>query len=249
MRLGGLGGHAALIKKAMNIIDLLLLIFVFISIAFAVYRGFLASLLGVAACLLSYLFASLAGPALAAALGRNQGLVSLLATYTDAGSLIGDYSLSVIPAAAINESMLETVMKNITLPPLVQEILRQNLLTSALQGSAFSVNDYVVTTIVTVLLRTASFILCFFAAFLTLHTLINLIDHVFYFPVLRHFDLPLAAVMGALRGAAVIYVLLLIVPIVRVAIPFDLVEQFLSQSSLIPLFGIDGFFLRVVTGA
>lgn len=234
--------------QAMNIIDFILILLIFVSAAFALYRGFLASLMGLAACLLSYLFASLAGPALAEALGRNQGLTSLLATYTDAGSLIGDYSLSIIPAAAINESMLETVLKNITLPPLVQDILRQNLLTNALQGTAFSVNDYVIVTIVTVLLRTGSFILCFFLGFLVLHTLISMTNHVFYFPVLQHFDLPLAALTGILRGIAVVRVLLLIVPIVRVAVPFDLVEQFLAQSRLIPLFGIDSFFLRIVRG-
>ena len=233
----------------MSIIDIILILLLLISAAFAVYRGFLASFLGVAACLLSYLFASLAGPALAETLGRNQGLTSLLATYTDAGSLIGDYSLSILPVAAINESMLETVLKNVTLPPLVLDILRQNLLTNALQSTAFSVNDYVITTVVTVLLRTGSFILCFFLGFLVLHTLINLIDHVFYFPVLRHFDLPLAALMGVLRGVAVVYVLLLAVPIVRMAAPFDLMEQFWAQSRLIPLFGIDSFFLGIVRGA
>lgn len=232
----------------MNIIDLLLLVIVFISAAFAVYRGFLWSLLGTVACLLSYLFASLVGPSLAQAMAANQGISTLLATYTDAGSLIGDYSLSVLPVAAINESMLETVMKNVTLPPLVQEILRQNLLTNALQTSAFSVNDYVVTTIVTVLLRAGSFILCFFLCLLGLHMVISLVGHVFRYPVLRHFDLPAAALMGAVRGVVILYVLLLIVPIVRIVIPFDLVDQFLAGSKLVPLISSDSFFLRVVAG-
>ena len=180
----------------MNIIDLLLLAVLFISVALAVYRGFLASLLGLLACLGSLLFAFLAGPSLAQILGGNQSVADLLATYTDAGSLLGDYSLSVIPVAALNDSILETVMKNVTLPPLIQDILRQNLLTGAFSGTAYSVNEYVTATVVTVLLQAGSFMLCYFACFLALHVLINLVDHVFYFPVLRHFDWLMAAVMG-----------------------------------------------------
>ena len=143
---------------------------------------------------------------------------------------------------------LETVMKNVTLPPLIQDILRQNLLTSAFSGSANTVNEYVTSTIVTVLLQAGSFMLCYFACFLALHVVINLVDHVFYFPVLRHFDWAMAAVMGLLRGIAVIWVLLLAVPVIRIVIPFDLLEQYLSQSKLLPLIDSDAFFLRVVSG-
>lgn len=232
----------------MNIIDLLLLAVLFISVALAVYRGFLASLLGLLACLGSLLFAFLAGPSLAQILGGNQSVADLLATYTDAGSLLGDYSLSVIPVVAINDSLLETVMKNVTLPPLIQDILRQNLLTGAFSGTAYSVNEYVTATVVTVLLQAGSFMLCYFACFLALHVLINLVDHVFYFPVLRHFDWLMAAVMGALRGIVVVWVLLLAVPIVRMMIPFDLLETYLSQSRLLPLIDSDAFFLRVIHG-
>ena len=135
-----------------------------------------------------------------------------------------------------------------TLPPLIQDILRQNLLTSAFSGSANTVNEYVTSTIVTVLLQAGSFMLCYFACFLALHVVINLVDHVFYFPVLRHFDWAMAAVMGLLRGIAVIWVLLLAVPVIRIVIPFDLLEQYLSQSKLLPLIDSDAFFLRVVSG-
>lgn len=232
----------------MNIIDLLLLAAIFISIALAVYRGFLASFLGLLACLASLLFAFLVSPQLARLLGNSQSIANLLATYTDAGSLIGDYSLSVIPVAALNDSILETVMKNVTLPPLIQDILYQNLMTNAFSGSAYTVNEYVSATIVTVLLQAGSFMLCYFACFLALHALINLVDHVFYFPVLRHFDWAMAAVMGLLRGIAVVWVLLLLVPMVRIVIPFDLLETYLAQSKLLPLIGSDAFFLRVVNG-
>ena len=232
----------------MNIIDLLLLAVVFISVALAVYRGFLASLLGLLACMASLLFAFLVGPQLAQQLGGNQNVANLLATYTDAGSLIGDYSLSVIPAAALDESIVETVMKNISLPPLVRDILRQNLLADALSNTAYTLNDYVTSTIVTVLLQAGSFMVCYFVCFLALHLMINLVDHVFYFPVLRHFDWLMAAVMGVLRGIAVVWVLLLVVPVVRMVIPFDLLETYLGQSKLLPLIDSDAFFLRVVQG-
>ncbi|MBQ7455266.1 MAG: hypothetical protein IJS53_02380, partial [Clostridia bacterium] len=111
----------------MNIIDLLVLLVLAASALFALYRGAVASLLGLAACLVSFVFAFAAGPSLAAALGRNQGVTSLLTTYTDAGSLVGDHSLATTAVNGMSASTLEAVLKSVELPESIEGILRQNL--------------------------------------------------------------------------------------------------------------------------
>ena len=55
-------------------------------------------------------------------------------------------------------------------------------------------------------------------------------------------------VMGVLRGVCVVWVLLLAVPVVRIVIPFELLESYLGQSTLLPLINSDAFFLRVING-
>lgn len=230
----------------MNIIDFVLLGILFVSAAFAVYRGSVASLLGLAACGLSLLFAVLMGPRLASALAGNQGLTGLLTTYTDAGALVGDSSLAATAVNGMSEATLEAVIKNVPLPDMLLDLLHSNL-----AGNAFAaigkrtVNEYVTWTVVQAMLRAGSFVLCFLLCCLALHMVINLVDHVFYFPTLKHFELPLSAVYGLLRGLAILYVLFLLIPVIRTVIPLDLVERYIQESKLSALLSRKDLFLAV----
>lgn len=233
----------------MNIIDVVLLLIIGVSVVFAIYRGFLASVLGVVACLISLLVALLTGPKLADALAQNQGLNTLLTTYTDASSLIGDASLSATPVVTLNDDMIETVLKTVSMPAILQDALRQNIRTQSFaEKGLYTVGAYVSATIVSFVPAIAAFLICFFLCFLLLHILINLVDHVFYFPVLKHLNGPASALMGLIRGAAVVCVLLIVIPLIRTALPFDLVQQQIDGSALIPLLYRESLLLRVIAG-
>lgn len=233
----------------MNIVDVLLLLVVAISVVFAIYRGFLASLLGVAACFLSLLCALTAGPKLADAMAQNQGITDLMSTYTDAGSLIGDASLASTPIIMLNGTMIDNILKTTSLPAALHDTLRQNIQTRAFDNQGLStISAYISATIISVLLRAAAFLICFFLCFLALHILINLIDHVFYFPVLRHLNGVSSILMGLIRGAIVVSVLLIVFPLIRSAIPFESVQQQIDGSRLLPLLYREDLFLRVLSG-
>ena len=233
----------------MNIIDFLLLLVLAVSVAFALYRGSVASLLGLAACLVALVCALYAGPRLANALGSNKGVTDLLTTYTDAGSLVGDYSLATTQVSGMSEATVDAVIKSVHLPDSMEQILRQNLTAQVFAAAGMrTVNDYISATIVSVVLEASSFVIAFLLCFLLLHMLINLIDHVYDFPVLTHFDGLLAAVFGLLRGVLVLYVLFLMVPLVRAMIPLDLLDTYLARSTFAPLFSSDSFFARVIGG-
>ena len=233
----------------MNIIDILILLVLFISIAYGFYRGSVATLLGLAGCLAAFVFAYFAAPYLAAWLGSNRGVTELLVTYTDAGSLVGDYSLATTQVATMSESAIQTVLKSVSLPSGIAAILRNNLAGAAFASVGMTtVNDYVSYTIVAVVLQSASFVCCFFAAFIAAHALISLVSHVFHFSVLKHFDGLMGGVFGLLRGALVLYVLFLMLPVVTTVIPLDLLDPFIEESSLSAIFALDSFFTRIVTG-
>ena len=233
----------------MNIIDIFLLLIIAISIVFAIYRGFLASLLGTLACFLSLVFALSAGPRLVSVLEQNQGVTDLLTTYTDADSLLGDATLARTPIMIINADTLENILKSLSLPPVMQDILRRNIQTSAFADRDMStVSQYISATIVTELLGAACFLQCFIAGYLALHILNNLVDHVFYFPVLRHLNGPASALMGLVRGAVIVCAILIVIPLVRTAIPFDLVQQYIDGSRLFPLLYSEKLLLRVIGG-
>ena len=233
----------------MNIIDVFLLLIIGVSIVFAIYRGFLASLLGAAACVAALFIALYAGPKLADALGQNQGVTDLLTTYTDAGSMIGDASLANTPIVVIDADTMEIILRTLSLPPVVQDMLRQNVQRAAFEKRGiYNIGQYLSATIVSVLLRAVCFLVCFFLGFLALHILINLVDHVFYFPVLRHMNGPAAALMGAIRGIVIVYVILIIIPLVRTAIPFDMIQQYIDGSRFFPILYSEKLLLRVIGG-
>ena len=160
----------------MNIIDFLLLLVIAVSVAFAVYRGSVASLLGLAACLVSLVIALYAGPLLASALGGNQGVTDLLTTYSDAGSQVGDYALATTQVNTMSEATLEAVIKSVHLPDSIERILHQNLAARVFTSAGMrTVNEYVTATIVSVLLEAGSFVIAFLLCCLALHMVINLI--------------------------------------------------------------------------
>lgn len=233
----------------MNIMDLAILAVLFISVAFGFYRGSVSSLLGLAACLISVVVAFFAGPQLASLLSANRGVTEMLATYTDAGSLVGDYSLATTQVSGMSAGLIQTVLKSVSLPDSIAAILQSNLSSAAFASAGMTtVNDYVSYTIVAVVLQSFSFVVCYFTSFILLHAAVGLIGHVFYFPVLKHFDGLMGGVYGLLRGVITLYVLFLLVPVIRTIIPVDLLTRYLGQSALSAIFTSDGFFARIVTG-
>lgn len=231
----------------MNIIDIVLLLVMLVSVIFAVYRGFLASLLGVIACVISFLVTMTAGPKLANALAANQGVTTLLSTFTDAGSIVSDYTLARTPVSILDENTLDAILGSVSLPAVMQDVLRGSMRAVRQAGDySKTVSDCVTDTVLTAVLRTGSFLLCFFLCLLALHIVINLFSHILEFPILRHLDGVFAALMGLARGAAVVYLLMLLVPLLRTVLPFDLLEQYIGRSTLVGWLYDSRLFLRVI---
>lgn len=233
----------------MNIIDIALLLILLSSIAFGMYRGAVASLWGLAASVVSYPLTLLISPYLAAWLGSFGGVTELLATYTDANALVGDYTLATTAVRGISQSALQAVINSLKLPDAILNILQSNMQQCVFASSGLvTVNDYVAYTIVAVSLRSVSFVCTYILCATALHFLITMLNQVFRFPVLKHFDGLAGGVFGALRGMLILYVLFLLVPILLTIIPVNLVSKLFEESTLANVFSSSGFFIRVVTG-
>ncbi|MBR6787783.1 MAG: CvpA family protein [Clostridia bacterium] len=234
----------------MNIIDIVLLLLLFSSILFGMYRGSVASLWGLAASLVAFPLTFLIAPHIAAWLGANRGVMELLSTYTDANALVGDYTLATTAVQGISQSALQAVINSLTLPQSILGILESNMSQCVFASSGLvTVNDYVAYTIVAVSLKAVCFAGTYALCAIALHFAITLINHVFRFPVLKHFDGLVGGVFGLLRGMLILYVLSLLFPIVLTIIPVNLVKTLFDQSTLATVFSSSGFFIRVVTGS
>lgn len=233
----------------MNIIDIALLLILFGSIIFGVYRGSVASLWGLAAGLLAFPLTLLISPHVAAWLGSNRGVMDLLATYTDANALVGDYTLATTAVENISQSALQAVINSLTLPQSILDILESNISTCVFAASGLStVNDYVAYTIVAAMLKAVCFVFTYALCSTVLHFCITLTNYVFRFPVLKHFDGLMGGVFGLLRGMLILYIISLLFPIILTVVPVSLVNALFSESTLANVFSSTGFFIRVVTG-
>jgi len=233
----------------MNIIDIALLLILLSSIAFGMYRGAVASLWGLIAGVVSYPLTLLIAPHLSAWLGSFGGVMELLATYTDANALVGDYTLATTAVYGMSQSALQAVINSLDLPDTILGILQSNMQQCVFASAGLvTVNDYVAYTIVAVSLQAVSFVCTYVLCSTVLHFIINMLNHVFRFPVLKHFDGLMGGVFGALRGMLILYVLFLLVPILLTVIPVNLVSKLFEDSTLANVFSSSGFFIRVVTG-
>ena len=78
--------------------------------------------------------------------------------------------------------------------------------------------------------------------------MVSLIAHVFKLPLLKQLDWLAGGAFGLARGALILYVIFLLIPILSTIIPLDNFNELLAQSTLAPIFQSDGFFARMVSG-
>lgn len=230
----------------MNVIDIVILVILAASVILGLYKGFLHTILSVGCCLLSILIAFSFGPRLADIVSGNQSISSSLATFTDAVARVGDYDLASTDVSRMDDSLISRVLDSVNLPDSIENVLRGNLETRNYQNAGLStVNDYVSNTVVAVALDILCFIAAFALSYLVLSLVVSLIQHVFKLPLLKQLDWLAGGAFGLIRGAVVLYVIFLAIPLFNTVIP-DVFDEWLKESTLAGIFQSDGLFAQVI---
>ncbi|MBQ4639886.1 MAG: CvpA family protein [Clostridia bacterium] len=233
----------------MNIIDIVILVILGVSVVYGLYKGFVHSLLSMACGLAALLLAFTFAPKLSAYLSNSAGVSSTLATYTDAVARVGDWDLASAPVEQLSDDTISQVLANVDLPDTIENVLEQNLLNHTFVSTGLeTVNDYVSNTIVGVAVSVLCFIVCYAVAYLLLSLIINLIHHVFKLPLLKQLDWLAGGVFGLLRGALILYVIFLALPLVSTIINVEALDALIADSTLATIFQSDGLFARVISG-
>ena len=232
-----------------NVIDIGIIVILGASLVFGIYRGFVQTILSVACCLISVVLAFSFGPKLAAIVSGSEGISTTLATYTDAVARVGDYNLASLSVDQLPVDRIDQILSSVSLPEPIANILSSNLKNKVFANSGLTtVNDYVSNTVVGVAVNILCFIAVYAVAYLVLSVLAGLINAVFKLPLLKHLDWLAGGVFGLIRGALILYVIFLIIPILSTVIPMDAFNELMAQSKLAPIFQSDGFFARVISG-
>lgn len=232
----------------MNIIDIVILAVIGISVLYGFYHGFIHTVASLLAALVSIYTAFIYGPGLARIFFDAPAVTGFISTYTDSGSRVGDFALATSLVDKINPDIINMILSSVKLPAPLAGVLQQNLTLKAFEGvGANSVNAYVSNTIIAAVIQVLSYLLVFAAAYLVLSIIISMIKHIINFPILRQLDWLAGGVFGLIRGAVLIYLLLLLVPLISTVIPDEGVTSLISGSSLSHFFSSNGFFIRVIS--
>lgn len=233
----------------MNIIDIVVLVILGVSMVYGLYKGFVHSLLSLACGLISLLLAFSFSPKLAAYLSGSAGVSSTLATYTDAVARVGDYSLASSSVEFLSDDTINQILANVNLPDEIETVLEKNLQNRSFQNSGLTtVNDYVSNTIVSIAVNVLCFIVCYAVAYLLLSLVVNLIHHVFRLPLLKQLDWLAGGVFGLLRGAVLLYIIFLALPLINTIISLEALDTLIAESTLAPIFQSGGLFAKVISG-
>ena len=95
-------------------------------VLFGFYRGFIQSLLKLGGSLLSFAGSFWLFPKLADAVSANTGIVRLISSYTDSGSLLGDLDLSSRAVNALSATNIQAIVEKANLPDPIAVKLKKN---------------------------------------------------------------------------------------------------------------------------
>jgi len=217
----------------MNIIDIAIIVIIGISILYGLHRGFISSVLGIAAVIVSIGAALMFSGQVADQLKQNETLVSTLTYYTDASSRIKNNDLSGITTNNVNPTTLQNILNQTNLPESFKSVFMEKATNAA---NTQTLSQVLSRTIVEVSISIISFLVTFLIAFVIATFLVHMITYVFELPVLRHMDALVGGIFGGVRGILIVFILFSLVPLVMAVIPIDEVTTMISESKLAPMF-------------
>lgn len=221
----------------MNIFDIIILAILGVSVISGMYKGFLASGLAIIGFVAAWIGAMRFYPQLSAAIQSNAALMDMLQYYLDAGALFETGAMGEKLVSAISQTELAQAAASLKLPALITDAFQQNVLAQSFSSlDLTTLSEYLGQTICGAAINVISFLAMFVLSYLAVLLVVNLLNHVFRFPVLRHLDWLLGGVFGLVRGAIVAALIFSMVPMVMSMVPLEIADELVHSSVLYGMF-------------
>lgn len=214
----------------MNIIDIILLAILAISFISGMQKGFLTSLLATFGFVAAWVLASSVHMTLSSQFMSSQLLkwlnanVSFDSFLANLGSVGQEYCRDIIGSVkAISQELSSQNM-----PAAIVNAFEANI-------AAFptlTVSEYLSTTVFQAAFNIVSFVIAFALSYAVIILIVNLLNNMFRMPKLRGVDGILGGVLGAVRGYAIICLVVSIIPMVFTALSSDVIEALLEGSKV-----------------
>ena len=227
--------------QTFNIVDMVLVAILLLSLISGMYKGFLSSGLTTVGFGAAFFGAKALYPQLAHAVLNNTNLMEVLTYYLDPSSMFKTVGLAekAVSGATQNGLLMQALadLKAGNLPEAIVSAFRDNvdkLIFSGKQMDTFA--DYLNLTIWNAAINVVSFLVLFMVTYLLVMLVVNLLNNVFHFPLLRHFDWLLGGAFGLVRGVIIVSLVLAIVPLAMSVINIDIINKMIESSQLASMF-------------
>lgn len=215
----------------MNIVDTVVIFVLAIAVLGGWYRGFVETLLGLCATLLSCVLGFLGIPLIANAVRGNASLYQMLLYYTEGAEYVAvtDVELTRASINSVSVEQLNTIVKNAEMPlPMGTRVMKNIAVEAFSSEGVTTLGDYFNLTIVSVVINIAAFLLVFMLCRVLFAVVIRGIGYGREgYPVLIQADGPIGAGVGLIHGILLLFVLFLLLPIGLTVLPklYEFVQE------------------------
>ena len=209
----------------LNLLDITIIVILAFYLISGMYRGFITSLLGTLGFVGAWFGAQQLYPQVANLALSNQTLMAVLNQYLEPETFFASHAQAVTSVSEViagGETAIQNAIASIAQKlPVISKAFEANVRAQMFQNlNISSLADYLDQTIWQAVFNVGAFILCFIALYVLSALVVNLLDHVISFPLVRGFDWLLGGIFGLARGLVMVVLVLCLLPaIVQIVSP------------------------------
>ena len=209
----------------LNLLDITIIVILAFYLISGMYRGFITSLLTTIGFVGAWFGAQHFYPKVAQLALSNQTLMAVLNQYLEPETFFESHTQAVSTVSEViagGESAIQSAVASVSNKlAVISKAFEANIRAQMFQRLGINtLADYLDQTIWQAVFNVLAFLLCFIALYVLVCLVVNLLDHVISFPMVRGFDWLLGGLFGLARGLVVVVLILCLVPaIVQIVSP------------------------------
>ena len=209
----------------LNLLDITIIVILAFYLISGMYRGFITSLLTTIGFVGAWFGAQHFYPKVAQLALSNQTLMAVLNQYLEPETFFESHTQAVSTVSEViagGESAIQSAVASVyNKLAVISKAFEANIRAQMFQRLGINtLADYLDQTIWQAVFNVLAFLLCFIALYVLVCLVVNLLDHVISFPMVRGFDWLLGGLFGLARGLVVVVLVLCLVPaIVQIVSP------------------------------
>ena len=221
----------------LNLLDITIIVILAFYLISGMYRGFITSLLTTIGFVGAWFGAQQLYPRVAQLALSNQTLMAVLNQYLEPETFFESHSQAVSTVSEViagGEAAIQSAVGAVSSKlSVISKAFEANVRAQMFQRLGINtLADYLDQTIWQAVFNVGAFILCFIALYVLAMLVVNLLDHVISFPLLRGVDWLVGGVLGLVRGAAICVLLVVLVPAIAQIISPEFANELVSGSTL-----------------